>query len=115
MSDDCLFCKIANQEIPSKKAYEDDSVYAFHDINPAAPTHILLIPRKHIATLDDLEPEDEPLMGSLFTIASKLAVESGNAAKGYRTVFNCGAGGGQTVFHVHLHLLAGRPFKWPPG
>lgn len=111
----CLFCKIARGEIPSKRAYEDDTYYAFHDINPAAPVHALVIPKKHIATVNHLTPEDEPLVGGMFTLAARLAGEQGLAERGYRLVFNCNQDAGQTVFHIHLHLLGGRAMKWPPG
>lgn len=115
MSQDCLFCKIINGEVPSTKVYEDEDIYAFQDINPGAPTHVLVCPREHIPTLNDLDPEHDGLMGKIFRAAKKIAADQGVAEKGYRTVFNCGAGAGQSVFHIHLHLLAGRPLKWPPG
>ena len=115
MSENCLFCKIAKKEIPSKTAYEDETYYAFHDINPGAPTHVLVIPKRHIATTNDIEANDEGLIGGMFTVAKKLAAELGVAEAGYRLVFNCNAAGGQTVYHIHLHVLGGRPMKWPPG
>lgn len=115
MSENCLFCKIISGEVPSKLVYEDEHVYAFHDINPGAPTHVLIVPREHIATLNDLEVRHEPLMGKIFSAAKKIAADLGVHEKGYRTVFNTNAGGGQTVYHIHLHLLAGRSLKWPPG
>ena len=115
MSDDCLFCKIANNEIPATIVYQDDELVAFEDISPQAPFHVLLIPRRHIATLDDLEDGDEALIGSLVGRATKIAREQGHAADGYRTVFNCKRGAGQTVYHIHLHLLAGRSMTWSPG
>ena len=115
MSDDCLFCKIAKGDIPSKPAYEDDTYFAFHDINPTAPTHILIIPRKHIATTNDIEPGDHELVGGMCAVAKKLAEEAGIAEPGYRLVFNCNAGAGQSVYHIHMHLIGGRPMKWPPG
>jgi histidine triad (HIT) family protein len=115
VSADCLFCKIVKQEIPSKKAYEDELVYAFHDINPGAPVHILVIPKEHIATTNDLTREHDNLVGAIFEAARRIAEELGIDAKGYRLVFNCNAGGGQTVYHLHLHMLAGRSMKWPPG
>ena len=111
----CLFCKIASGEIPSKQVYSDDRFYVFEDINPQAPTHVLVIPRKHIATLNDLAPEDSPLMGDLILLASRIAKERGLGERGYRLNVNCMEGGGQTVLHVHAHLLGGRPFSWPPG
>jgi histidine triad (HIT) family protein len=112
---DCLFCKIRDGQIPAKMAHQDDRAIAFHDVNPQAPLHALVVPRKHIATLNDLTDEDGGLIGHLFVIAARLAREAGHAETGYRTVFNCNRGAGQTVFHVHLHVLGGRPFAWPPG
>ena len=115
MSQDCLFCKIAAKEIPSQSVYEDEDYFAFRDINPQAPTHIQIIPRKHIRTLNDVEPGDEGLLGGMFTVARKLAEEMKIAEPGYRVVFNCNAAAGQSVWHIHMHLLGGRPLKWPPG
>lgn len=112
---DCLFCKIVEGKIPAKEAHRDDRYVAFHDINPQAPTHILIIPRKHIATINDIESGDEPLVGGMFSLAKKLAADVGLAQPGYRMVFNCNADAGQTVFHIHLHLLGGRALAWPPG
>ncbi len=112
---DCIFCKIAAGEIPSEFVYEDDQVVGFRDLNPQAPTHVLLIPRRHIATLNELRPEDEALVGHLYTAAAEVARREGLAEAGYRTVINCNADGGQTVFHLHLHLLGGRRMSWPPG
>jgi histidine triad (HIT) family protein len=114
MSADCLFCKIAAKKIPSKIVYEDHDIFAFEDISPQAPTHILLCPRKHFASLDDASPEDQAVIGKLHLVAAKLARER-NLLDGYRTIFNNGAGAGQSVFHLHLHLLGGRQFRWPPG
>ncbi len=111
----CLFCKIASGEIPSKQVYSDDRFYVFEDINPQAPTHVLVIPRRHIATLNDLTPEDGPLMGDLILLASRIAKERGLGERGYRLNVNCMEGAGQTVFHLHAHLLGGRAFSWPPG
>lgn len=111
----CLFCKIANGELESKLVYEGDEVIAFHDISPQAPTHILCIPRRHISTLNDLDEQDAALTGKLMLTAKRLASELGFADDGYRVVMNCNGHGGQTVFHIHLHLLAGRPLRWPPG
>lgn len=111
----CFFCKIASGAMPAKTVLETDDVLAFNDINPQAPTHVLIIPKKHIATLNDLQPGDEALVGQLFMTAKKLAAELGFAETGYRTVFNCNAHGGQSVYHIHLHLLAGRQMVWPPG
>ncbi len=113
--EDCLFCKIVEGEIPADIVYENDTVLAFRDINPQAPTHILIIPRLHIATINDLEPEHEMLVGRLFSAAKEIAAAEGLTDKGYRVIMNCGEGAGQSVFHIHLHLLGGRGFDWPPG
>jgi len=115
VSTDCLFCRIAAGEIAAKIVHEDERALAFEDINPQAPTHVLVIPRRHIATLNDLEGEDEGLVGHLITVARNIARERGHADAGYRMVLNCNAAAGQTVFHIHLHLLAGRTLSWPPG
>jgi histidine triad (HIT) family protein len=112
---DCLFCRIASGDIPSRKVYADEEFCAFEDINPQAPTHVLLIPRKHIPTLNDLGPEDADLMGRLVVLASRLAKERGLDKKGFRLNANCLESAGQSVFHVHFHLLGGRTFGWPPG
>ena len=112
---DCLFCKIVAGAIPARKLFEDDEALAFADLHPQAPLHALVIPKRHIATLNDLSSDDEPLVGHLHTIAAHLAREAGYAESGYRVVLNCNRQGGQTVFHVHLHLLAGRGLDWPPG
>jgi histidine triad (HIT) family protein len=112
---DCLFCKIATGEIPANLVYQDDRLVAFRDINPQAPTHILVIPRRHIATLNELSAEDAPLVGEMVGRAATIARELGHDEAGYRTVINCNADAGQTVFHIHLHLLAGRGMTWPPG
>ncbi len=114
MSPDCLFCKIASKQIPAKLVYEDTDVFAFEDINPQAPTHILICPKKHFASLDHATPEEESVLGKIALVAAKLARER-NLGNGYRTVVNTGTGAGQTVFHLHLHLLGGRAFHWPPG
>ena len=114
MDPNCLFCKIGAKQIPAKLVYEDDDVFAFEDISPQAPTHILICPRKHFATLHDAKPEDQAVLGKLQLVAAKLATERG-LLDGYRTVFNNGAGASQSVFHLHLHLLGGRNFRWPPG
>ena len=108
-----IFSKIIAKQIPAKIAYEDERYIAIHDIQPAAPVHVLVIPKKAIATLNDLSPADGALIGGLFLIATRLMGEMGH--RDYRTVFNCGAGAQQSVFHLHLHVLAGRPFSWPPG
>ncbi|MGH9862786.1 MAG: histidine triad nucleotide-binding protein [Candidatus Acidiferrales bacterium] len=115
MSKDCLFCRILNKEIPSKIVHEDDQAVAFEDINPQAPTHLLLVPRKHLAGLNDLTPADAALVGHLHLVAAQLARQRGIAESGYRTVLNTGRGAGQSVFHLHLHLLGGRGMRWPPG
>jgi histidine triad (HIT) family protein len=112
---DCLFCKIVARAIPAAIVYEDDHVLAFSDINPQAPTHLLLVPKRHIASLNDLTPADDQVVGELARRAAALAAERGIAASGYRTVFNTNRDAGQTVFHIHLHLLGGRPMHWPPG
>jgi histidine triad (HIT) family protein len=114
MSADCLFCKIARKEILSKVVYEDADVFAFEDISPQAPTHILICPRKHIESLNDATPEDQTMLGKLQLVAAQLARER-NLLEGYRTVINNGGGAGQSVFHLHVHLLGGRNFRWPPG
>ena len=111
----CLFCKIIAKEIPAKIIHEDDDVIAFEDINPQAPTHVLVIPRTHIASLDALSEGDEGLVGRVVFAASKIARERRLEADGYRLVANCGEAAGQTVFHIHFHLLGGRAFSWPPG
>jgi histidine triad (HIT) family protein len=111
---DCIFCKIAAGSIPSKKVREDDAVLAFHDIEPKAPTHILVIPKKHIASLADAGPEDEALLGRLLLTVAEIAREQ-DLGNGYRTVISTGAEGGQTVDHLHVHLLGGRQMHWPPG
>jgi histidine triad (HIT) family protein len=111
----CLFCKIGSGEIPAVKIYEDESIVAFNDINPQAPLHVLVIPREHITSLNDLEASHDGLMGAMLRRGAVIAASRGYGARGYRTVFNCNADGGQTVFHVHMHVLAGRAFAWPPG
>jgi histidine triad (HIT) family protein len=108
-----IFSKIIDRQIPAKIAYEDENYIAIHDIQPQAPVHLLLIPKKQIATLNDLQPADAELVGGLFLLAKRLMEELGQTD--YRTVFNCGPGAQQSVFHIHLHVLAGRPFTWPPG
>jgi histidine triad (HIT) family protein len=112
---DCLFCRIAADEIPSTKVYEDDLVVAFRDIAPRAPTHILVIPRDHIPSAADLTEDHAPLLGRLFAVTARIARDEGIAEGGYRLVSNVGRWGGQTVDHLHIHLLGGRPFSWPPG
>jgi histidine triad (HIT) family protein len=112
---DCLFCKVISGEIPGKIVYKDDRLVAFRDINPQAPMHVLIVPRRHIASLNGLQPGDDALVGEMIRRAAALAKEEGFADRGYRTVFNCGSEAGQSVFHIHLHVLGGRPMAWPPG
>jgi histidine triad (HIT) family protein len=112
---DCLFCKFASGELDTDIVLETDKVLAFRDINPQAPTHILIIPRKHIATINDLTKSDAEELGNLYLVAKELAKAEGIEEDGYRVVMNCNSGAGQTVYHVHLHLLGGRLFNWPPG
>jgi histidine triad (HIT) family protein len=111
---DCLFCKIGRKEIPAKLVHEDDEIFAFEDIQPQAPVHILLCPRKHLASLTDASADDAAMLGKLQILAAQFAKER-KLTDGYRTVFNNGRGAGQSVFHLHLHLLGGRDFRWPPG
>ena len=113
--DECLFCKIVNDEISSEIIFENENVLAFRDLNPQAPTHILVIPRKHISTINELEAEDALLAGEILLTAKNLAKVENIDQDGVRTVFNCNKNGGQTVFHIHLHLLGGRKLNWPPG
>ena len=112
---ECLFCKMVAGEIKPNVVYEDDSVLAFRDINPQAPTHVLVVPKRHISTINDLKSSDAELVGRLYLGAKKVAEQDGIAADGYRTVMNCNAAAGQTVFHLHLHVLGGRDMRWPPG
>jgi histidine triad (HIT) family protein len=112
---DCLFCKIAQGEIPATLYYENKDIVVFDDINPQAPIHKLIIPREHIATLNDLQDHHQPLVGQMLQVASSIAKQLDIADVGYRLVSNCNAGAGQTVFHIHFHLLGGRPLHWPPG
>jgi histidine triad (HIT) family protein len=113
MTDSCLFCRIVRREIPAKVIHEDEHTLAFRDIDPKAPTHVLVIPKQHVATLNDAT--DATLVGRLLIAAKEIAAAEGISEGGYRTVVNCGAGAGQTVFHLHLHLLGGRRLSWPPG
>jgi histidine triad (HIT) family protein len=115
MSSDCLFCKIASGEIPSEIVHQDEKVVAFRDVNPQAPTHILIVPREHIATTNDLQESHDGLMGHILRTAKDLAAGEKIGERGYRVVLNCLAEAGQSVFHLHFHLLGGRPMKWPPG
>lgn len=112
---DCLFCRIVAREIPATLLYQDDQLIAFRDIDPKAPLHALVVPRRHIATLNDLTPDDDALVGSMLRVAARLASDAGYADRGYRSVFNTNAEAGQSVFHIHLHVLAGRGLAWPPG
>ena len=112
---DCLFCKILSGDIPADIVYESDSAIAFRDVNPQAPTHVLVIPRKHVATINDLDEDDQEIVGSLFLAAKEIAHAEGISDEGYRAVMNCNEGAGQSVFHIHLHVLGGRALSWPPG
>ncbi|OAT82298.1 histidine triad nucleotide-binding protein [Desulfotomaculum copahuensis] len=112
---DCIFCKIASKEIPAEVVYEDDYVMAFEDIHPAAPIHLVLIPKRHIPTFFDIKDEDEAALGRLQQAAARVAAKLGLEEKGFRLVSNCKEDAGQLVFHLHYHLLGGRPFQWPPG
>jgi histidine triad (HIT) family protein len=115
MPDECLFCRIVRREIPADIVHETDELLAFRDINPQAPVHVLVIPRRHVPTLNDVRTADAGLVGKLMLAAAELARREGIAEAGYRVVMNCNAGAGQSVFHVHLHLLGGRGMRWPPG
>ncbi len=112
---DCLFCKIINRDIPSSVVFEYDDLLAFNDITPHGPTHVLIIPKRHIASLNDLTPADDGIVGAMVRRAAAIAAERGISASGYRTVFNTNGDAGQTVFHIHLHLIGGRHLAWPPG
>jgi len=112
---DCIFCKIAAGEIPADKLIDNDDVVVFRDLNPQAPTHLLAIPKVHIASINELQAGDSEIAGALFLAAQEAAALEGLAENGYRVVMNCGEGAGQTVFHMHLHILGGRPLSWPPG
>lgn len=112
---DCLFCRIIAGQLPSDRVLETQDLVAFRDIDPKAPVHVLVVPRRHVATLNDLVPEDAQLIGKLVLAAREIAQRENIAAAGYRVVMNCNAGAGQTVFHIHLHVLGGRPMTWPPG
>jgi histidine triad (HIT) family protein len=112
---DCLFCKIIKREIPASIVYEDDRVLAFNDINPQGPTHVLVVPKRHIATLNDLSEGDDAIVGEVVRRGAAIAKERGIEAGGFRAVFNTNRGAGQTVFHIHLHLIGGRSLAWPPG
>jgi histidine triad (HIT) family protein len=112
---DCIFCKIIKGELPTDKIYEDENIIAFNDLRPRAPIHQLIVPKKHIASLNDLTADDTELVGTMVQTASRLAKKAKISETGYRTVFNCNKDGGQEIFHLHLHLLGGRPLQWPPG
>lgn len=112
---DCLFCRIIRKEIPASIVYEDERLVAFNDINPQAPMHVLIVPKRHIDSLNALAPGDDALVGEMVRRAAALAREKGYGDRGFRTLFNTNAEAGQTVFHIHLHVLAGRPLHWPPG
>ena len=112
---DCLFCRLVAGDIPATIVHQSDHLVAFKDITPQAPTHVLIVPRRHVGTLNDLSPADDALVGEMVRTAAAIAKESGHADRGYRTVFNCNADAGQTVFHLHLHVLGGRKMTWPPG
>ncbi len=115
MTPNCLFCRIVAGNAPARRVYEDDEIVAIADIDPQAPLHALVIPRRHIPTLNDLTAEDDGLVGRMMRRAAAIAREGGFAERGYRTVFNCNRDAQQSVFHIHLHVLGGRPFHWPPG
>ena len=115
MAADCLFCKIVSGEIAADVVHRDDALIAFKDINPQAPVHVLIVPHRRIPTLLDLEPEDQDLVGGVFTLAKRLAKEQGIDQDGFRVVVNCGAAAGQSVYHIHFHLMGGRTMSWPPG
>ena len=112
---DCLFCKIAKGEIPAKLLFQDNKVVAFADINPQAPTHLLVVPHQHISTINELDQANSALVGHMIQVATQLAKEAGIDEAGYRVVMNCNSGGGQAVYHIHCHLLGGRQMNWPPG
>lgn len=112
---DCLFCKIAAGEMETEFVYQDEKVVVFKDLNPQAPVHLLIVPKKHISDLNNLQPEDSQLIGHIYQVAKKMAVKHEVADSGYRLVSNCGDDGGQTVYHIHFHFLGGRKLQWPPG
>jgi histidine triad (HIT) family protein len=114
-SNDCLFCRIIAGTVPATVVHQDEYCVAIRDINPQAPTHVLVVPREHVESLDDASQKDEALLGHLLRMAARIANEEGHSEGGYRTVINTGAGAGQSVFHLHVHVLGGRPFSWPPG
>lgn len=112
---DCIFCKIVAGDIPAEKVFENDHVVGFRDLNPQAPTHVLVIPKRHIATINDLQDGDQALLGEMYLAAKQIAADEGLSERGYRTVMNCNEEAGQTVFHIHLHVIGGRAMTWPPG
>lgn len=112
---DCLFCKIRDGVIAGDIVYEDDDVLAFNDVNPQAPVHVLIIPKKHIPTVNDVAADDGPVMGKLFAAAKNIAIQLGVSDDGYRLIVNCNENAGQVIFHIHMHMLAARPMSWPPG
>ncbi|UCG77967.1 MAG: histidine triad nucleotide-binding protein [Nitrospirota bacterium] len=112
---DCIFCKIVDGQIPAKIVYEDDKAIAFEDVNPQAPVHVLIIPRKHISTILDIEEEDKGLIGHMYSVGNEIAKRKNIDSRGFRSVMNCNEDGGQAVFHLHLHILGGRSMQWPPG
>jgi histidine triad (HIT) family protein len=111
---DCIFCKIVSGDIPAQKVFENEHVVGFKDLNPVAPLHVLVIPKKHISTINDIEQEDAELVGQMYLAAKQIAADNGLSERGYRTTMNCNADAGQTVFHIHLHLLGGQAMGWPP-
>jgi histidine triad (HIT) family protein len=112
---DCLFCRISNGQIPAKIVYQDDKAMAFEDIHPEAPIHVIIIPKKHIPTALDITDEDQDIMGYLYLVAKKIAINKSLTKDGFRLVVNCGKSGGQEILHIHIHMLGGRLFSWPPG
>jgi histidine triad (HIT) family protein len=115
MANDCLFCRIVAGDVPADFVHQDERCVVIRDINPQAPMHVLVIPREHLESLDEAAQTDEPLLGHLLRVAARVANDEGHGESGYRTVINTGGGAGQSVFHLHTHVLAGRPFNWPPG
>ncbi len=115
MSDSCVFCKIIAGEMPASFVHQDEHLVAVNDVNPQAPMHVLIMPRRHVATLNDLTEHDSGLVGDMVRLAARIAADRGVASRGYRTVFNCNSEAGQSVFHLHLHVLGGRRLGWPPG
>jgi histidine triad (HIT) family protein len=112
---DCLFCKISDNQIPAKIVFQDDKAMAFEDIHPESPIHVIIIPRKHISTILDITDEDQDIMGYLYLVAKRIAIDKSLAEDGFRLVVNCGKSGGQEISHIHIHMLGGRLFGWPPG